>query len=398
MSTIETLPGLVGFCTLTPEGQLGFYDQDKKFVLDAKLTKTFFDYNRRYLMAYLQNPAQGNFRLAIIHRTQEKRPWGSDTLLLEKHIVRRLYPVNGMTTAKDLTTFQKKNQEQSIFRGMELFLDYKDDSNPGMPVFCPVLFDRNATLNDYASILDRPITSADRETPVVEVLNLLAAIPMGRRDANEITILKDKIYQGAVKKGMRKPSAFTLIDDIRGDTQTVGETAGDDHYDGVDKRVERKVTLDSGGAGGKGAATSLDVNALIKNIAMSLVGQPEPADPTALKIFTRFHDLDYDKLEAIAAQSLIYKVPPGTQLLERGTSDSLNLYLLDGTVKLVAADGVEKFVEGGTATASNPVSFLKPRMYTVSAFTRVAFLWIDDKLINEIVRGKAAFLRRDAAS
>jgi len=109
-------------------------------------------------------------------------------------------------------------------------------------------------------------------------------------------------------------------------------------------------------------------------------------------------DLDHDKLEAIAAQSLIYKVPPGTQLLERGTSDSLNLYLLDGTVKLVAADGVEKFVDGGTAAASNPVSYLKPRMYTVSAFTRVAFLWIDDKLIDEIVRGKAALLRRDVAS
>jgi hypothetical protein len=398
MSTIETLPGLVGFYTLTPEGQLGFYNQDKKFVLDAKLTKTFIDYNGRYLMAYLQNPAQGNFRLAIIHRTQEKRPWGSDTLLLETHIVRRLYPVNGMTTAKDLTAFQKKNQEKSIFRGMELFLDYKDESNPGMPVFCPVLYDRNAMLNDYASILDRPITSADRVTPVVEVLNLLAAIPMGRRDANEIAILKDKIYQGAVKKGMRKPSAFTLIDDIRGDIQTVRETDGDDRYDHIDKRVERKVTLDSGCADDKGAANRHDVNALIKNIATSLVGHPEPVDPMALKIFTRFRDLDHDKLDAIAAQSLIYKASPGTQLLKRGTSDSLNLFLLDGTVKLVAADGVEKFVDGGTATASNPVSCLKPRMYTVSAFTHVAFLWIDDKLIDEIVRGKAAVLRRDAAS
>jgi hypothetical protein len=398
MNTIETFPGLVGFYTLTPEGQLGFYGQDKKFVLDAKLTKTFIDYNGRYLMAYLQNPAQGNFRLAIIHRTQEKRPWGSDTLLLEKHIIRRLYPVTGMTTDKDLTAFQKKNQEKSIFRGMELFLDYKDGSNPGMPVFCPVLYDRNATLDDYASILDRPIASADRETPVVEILNLLAAIPMGRRDAAEITILKDKIYQGAVKKGMRKPSDFRLIDDVRGNTQAAGETAGDDCYDGVDKRAERKVTLDSGGTGGKGAENRLDVNVLIKNIATSLVGHPEPADPMALKIFTRFRDLDHDKLEAIAAQSLIYKVPPGTQLLERGTSDSLNLYLLDGTVKLVAADGVGKFVDGGTAAASNPVSYLKPRMYTVSAFTRVAFLWIDDKLIDEIVRGKAALLHRDAAS
>jgi hypothetical protein len=77
-------------------------------------------------MAYLRNPEQGNFRLAIIHRMQEKRPWGSECLFLEKHIVRRLYPVTGMTTDVDLTSFQRKNREKSIYRGMELFLEYKD--------------------------------------------------------------------------------------------------------------------------------------------------------------------------------------------------------------------------------------------------------------------------------
>lgn len=395
MSTIETFPGLVGFYTLTPEGWLGYYDQDKKFILDAKLTQVFADYNGRYLMAYLQNPAQGNFRLAIIHRTQEKRPWGSDTLLLEKHILRRLYPVTGMTTEKDLTTFQMKNQEKSIFRGMELFLEYKDISNPGMTIFCPVLYDRGATLDDYAPLLDRAPTSTDRETPVVEVINLLAAIPMGRRDAAEIGILKDKIYQGIVKKGMRKSADFTLIDDVRRNTQAVAEAGDGDYYDGGNKRTERKVTLDAFAAGGKGNSNSTDVSVLIRNIASSLVGHPEPADPAAIKIFSRFRDLDHDKLEAIAAQSLIYKVPPGTKLLERGTSDSFNLYLLDGTVKLVAADGVEKFIEGGTATASNPISCLKPRMYTVSAFTRVAFLWLDDNLVDEVLRRKTEPLRRD---
>jgi hypothetical protein len=83
---------------------------------------------------------------------------------------------------------------------------------------------------------------------------------------------------------------------------------------------------------------------------------------------------------------MIYKVPPGTQLLERGTNDSWNLYLIEGTVELVAADGMPKAIEGGTPTASNPISCLKPRMYTVSALTRVAFLWIDDKLIDEVVK------------
>src|SRR3990170_4697258 len=97
METLKTYAGLIGFYVLTPDGQLGAYDQDMKFVEDGKLTQTFAEYNRRFLMTYLQNPMQGNFRLAVIHRTQDKRPWGSETLLLEKSIVRRLYPVSGMT-------------------------------------------------------------------------------------------------------------------------------------------------------------------------------------------------------------------------------------------------------------------------------------------------------------
>lgn len=386
MATIKTFSGLTGFYVLTSDGQLGAYDQDGKFVVDAKLTKAFADYNRRFLMAYLQSPEKGNFRLAIIHRTQEKRPWGSETLLLEKSIVRRLYPMTG-TTELDLTAFQKKNREKSIYRGMEIFLEYKDASTPDLPVYCPVLYDRGKTLDDYAANLDHPVTSADRETPVVEILNMLAGIPVGKRYTPEVTILKEKIYQGIVKKGMRKSEEFTLIEDIRRHAVTAKSDPTNDPYADVDKRAERQVTLDSK-AGGQATNHASD-NALIRNIGSSLVGHPEPAEPETLKMFARFRDLDREKLEALAEQCLVYKVPPGTQLLERGTNDSWNLYLVDGTVQLMAADGVPKNIEGGTPTASNPISCLKPRMYTVSAVTRVAFLWIDDKLVDEIVNSAA---------
>ena len=384
MATIKSFPGLIGFYVLTSDGQLGTYDQDGEFVVDAKLTRAFADYNRRFLMTYLQSPEKGNFRLAIIHRTQEKRPWGSETLLLEKNIVRRLYPMTG-TTELDLTVFQKKNREKSIYRGMEIFLEYKDASTPDLPVYCPVLYDRGMTLDCYAGNLDRPVTPADRETPVVEILNLLAGIPMGKRYTPEIGILKEKIYQGIVKKGMRKSAEFTLIEDIRRNAVAATDNAAADPYADVDKRSERQVTLDSK-AGDADVLHNANDNALIRNIGSTLVGRPEPAEPGTLKIFTRFRELDHAKLEALAGRCLIYKVPPGTRLLERGTNDSWNLYLVDGTVELVAADGMPKTIEGGTPTASNPISCLKPRMYTVSALTRVAFLWIDDKLIDEVVK------------
>ncbi|BAV33187.1 hypothetical protein SCL_0867 [Sulfuricaulis limicola] len=384
MATIKSFPGLIGFYVLTSDGELGVYDQHGKFVVDAKLTRAFADYNRRFLMSYLQNPEKGNFRLAIIHRTQEKRPWGSETLLLEKNIVRRLYPMTG-TTELDLTVFQKKNREKSIYRGMEIFLEYKDTSTPDVPVYCPVLYDRGRTLDDYAANLDRPVTPADRETPVVEILNLLAGIPMGKRYTPEIGVLKEKIYQGIVKKGMRKSAEFTLIEDIRRNAVAATEKAVDDPYADVDKRAERQVTLNSK-AGDADASHNANDNVLPRNIGSALMGRPEPAEPGTLKIFTRFRDMDHARLEALAGKCMVYRVPPGTPLLERGTNDSWNLYLIEGTVELVAADGMPKTIEGGTPTASNPISCLKPRMYTVSTLTRAAFLWIDDKLIDEVIK------------
>lgn len=397
MSTIGTFPGLVGFFVLTSDGELGYYDKDRNFVRDAKLTKAFADYNRQYLMAYLRNTDQGNFRLAVIHRSQEEKPWGSYTLLLEKHIVRRLYPVAGMTVELDLTTFQKKNREKSIYRGMELFLEYKDTSTPELPVYCPVLYDRETSLNDYASNLDRPATPTDRDTPVVEVINLLAAIPSSRRCGPEIAILKEKIYHGIVKKGMRKSAEFSLIEDMRRNARSArGESV--DPYSDIDKRTERQVTLDSLAGHDKSAEFNPNDSALISRIGVALLGRPEPADPMVMKNFSRFRDLAHDKLVALAAQSFVYKVPPGTPLLERGTRDTWNFYLLEGTLQLLAADGMEKRIDSGTDAARNPISSLKPRMYTVTALTRVTFLWIDDRLVEQIVQGISPGQRREGTA
>jgi hypothetical protein len=395
METIKTFSGLSGFYVLTPEGQLGTYDQEGKFVVDAKLTKAFEDYNRRFLMSYLQNPAKGNFRLAIIHRTKEKRPWGSETLLLEKNIVRRLYPMTG-TTELDLTAFQRKNREKSIYRGMEIFLEYKDSSTPDMPVYCPVLYGRNTTLTDYAADIDRTVTTDDRGTPVVEVLNMLAGIPIGRRYTPEIGILKDKIYQGIIKKNMRKSEEFTIVENIRRNAERAqGEAAGDPYGD-IDKRAERPVTYLSKNDGQPGHPNG--DGALHKNIASSLVGHPEPADIDTLKTFSRFRSMEHDKLELLAKQCLVYKVPPGTQLLERGTNDTFNLYLVEGSVQLMAADGNPKIIESGTPASSNPISCLKPRMYTVSAITRAAFLWIDDRLIEKFLQEKTPPCQHDGTA
>jgi hypothetical protein len=393
MSKITTFSSLAGMFVLTPDGELGIYEQDKNFIVDSKLTKAFSEYNRRYLLIYHQNPEQGDFRLALIHRTKEKRPWGDDTLLLEKHVVRRLYPLSGTTVSTDLTTFQKKNREKSIYRGMELFLEYKDTSTPELPVYCPVIYDRITTLNSYAAILDRAVTSDDRETPVVEVVNLLAAIPMAKRFSPDISNLREKIYQGIVKKNMRKSSGFTLIDDIRRNAKTRKNEKINDPYSDIDKRADRQVTLDSQpSVKSKKSDHAAKSTIMNPNREMS-DNRAVPAEPLMLAKFAKFSRLDHNTLEALASCSLLYTVPPGTKLLDRGTTDSWNLYLLEGTLQLTAADGVTKYIDSDTANAQNPVSSLKPRMYTVSALTRVSFIWIDDEVADQILQGDVASKR-----
>jgi len=390
MSTITTFPSLAGMYVLMLDGQLGVYDQNMKFVVDSKLTKAFSEYNLSFLLSYHQNPEQGNFRLGLIHRTREKRPWGTDTLLLEKHVVRRLYPLSGTTVSSDLTTFQKKNREMSIYRGMELFLEYKDTSTPELPVYCPVLYDRITALNSYAAILDRTVTSDDRETAVVEVVNLLAAIPMAKRFSSDISNLRERIYRGIVKKNMRKGSGYTLIDDIRRNAKTRKTDKIKDPYGDVDKRADRQVTLDtltSVENRNSGHAVSFSINKLIGE---SSDKRTVPAEPLMLVKFSKFSRLDHNKLEKLAARSLLFTVPPGTKLLERGTTDAWNLYLLEGTLQLTAADGGIKYIEADTENAQSPVASLKPRMYTVSALTRASFIWIDDNVVDQILRGDIA--------
>jgi hypothetical protein len=68
MKAFETYPGLAGFYVLSHEGQLGMYDHEGKFIVDAQLTQVFGSYSAQYLKSYLPNPDQDSFRLLFIMR------------------------------------------------------------------------------------------------------------------------------------------------------------------------------------------------------------------------------------------------------------------------------------------------------------------------------------------
>jgi hypothetical protein len=375
---IKTFPDLTGFYILTREGELGFYNEAGEMEMDAAHSKTFADYNKKFLAAYAQDTEKPDVRIGLIFHTKEDRPWGGGTFALETGTLRNLYPVTASKVDDALTTFQKKNQEQSIFRAVELLLEYKSEHSHHNMSYCPVLFDRNSRLKHYSHI--ECLQLNDAETPVLEVLNLAAFLPTEKRTGPAIMKLKKSIYNNAIRKDKRD----SLLSVIEGRDYKSDSSAIDDPYKEERARRYDGIAIPVWEAG--------DIRAWMKQHWGEITGESlgpwlvKPYQfvmPDNLKSFTRFRGIDLEGLTEIAENSPIFQAPVGARLLDRDTNDNWNLYLLDGTIEMEAGDGATKQIDGRTEQSSAPISFLKPRMYAVRAITDVKFLFINDDFVSK---------------
>lgn len=367
MANVSTSVKLTGLYFLTDDGQLALVDDGHRLDVDDELSRAFELHNRRFLAEYA-NAMSPPLRVAVLYTAADVKPWGSDTLALEEGVVRELYPVGGAVGAP-LTAFQKKNREKSIYRGLELLLDYRKESEPRAPIYCPVLYDRRTTLAHYPGLLGRELTEVEAQSPAIEVLNLVATIPIGRRDVDAVHALMRKVSARLIRKEMRR-SFFAISE--RAIAPINSSNPVDDPY-AVDRRIER--------------AAALAGTASIAQMARWLKQPQGKADPALLQSFTQLRDLPHGVREALAPQCLIHTAPAGAQLLLRDTQDEWNMYLLEGTVALEAADGARFFIAGGTDKATAPIAYLKPRKYTVSALSPIRFLWIADSQLAQARAG-----------
>ena len=381
MNAIDTLTNVAGLYALTAEGELGRYDAAKAFTVDRDLSQAFGPQIRQLLRSHLAAPSADTFRLGVVYHAGEERPWNSDTLLLEESVVREVYPVGG-PAGQELTAFQKKNREKSIFRGMELLLDYRLDQLSDSPVYCPVLFDRGTVLDDYAGSFGL-VTETGAEMPVAELLNLLAVIPHGRRKTPELAELLGHMHRYIERKGGRLDTQFT----IRQERYVAsGAGVGEAEFFDVDKRHERQQAWTEDMLQRRlSAAESARRTDQFDQVEQWLERPHRPVDSALLRTFVQFRGLDESRLAMLAEQALVYTAPSAAKLLNLGMKDAWNMYLLEGTVSLVAADGGSLFVTGGTATSASPISFLKPRKYAVTAVTSVSFLWIHDAVLGAVL-------------
>ncbi|MBI3897287.1 MAG: hypothetical protein HY308_03205 [Gammaproteobacteria bacterium] len=416
MKVIDTLTHVTGLCVLLPNGGIGFYQDNNAVVLDAELSQALTERNQEFLAAYLAAPHAEPYRLGLIFAARERRPWGVDTFVLEERVVREVYPVSGAPTA-ELTSFQKKNREKSLYRGIELLLDYRLEHLADAPVYCPVLYDRGTTLGQYPAALHFG-EDADRDIPVLEVVNLVATMPMAHRNVAAVLALMKRMYERTVHKDMRD-QRLAVIGKVG-----VGSEQNSGFFD-ANTRHERKLTLavedmpapvenaraqlkpatgfaadKQAPAAGKTQPSPVSIAELqvrLNVVEPLITGQRVAAierllsanrltDVSCLSTFLQFQNIAQEKLALLAEKLSVYRAPAGTQLLALGANDPWNLYLLQGAIALRAADGGATSINGGSDKAKSPIASLKPRKYSVTAVTSVSFLWIHDTMVQAVTQ------------
>ncbi len=374
MRTIYTLQAPAGLYVLTGNAALGVYDGAQHFSVDSKLSAAFADHNTAYLKSYLKSPDDGDCRIGIVYQSNEPRPWTGASFVMEERVVRTFYPMRGGHDA-GFTAFQRRSQIQSLYRGMEVVLGV-GDAGTVTDIHCPVLFDRHTTLDHYLPLLRREERDTDKQTPVMEVLNLVSTLSTPARNQPAIVELRNRLRQALINSGLRESSQLSVLDKVEWQTDDT-----DSAYADADKRHARSVLY-----------SAVDLNTLhsdyyVEEVERWLPQPPSPVDPQVLHDFGHFKALHEERLNKLASKCFVYEAPAGTRLVQRGMNDEWNMYLLSGSVALYPEDGTVILVDGGTKKAGAPISFLKPRKYTVDTLTPISFLWIHDALIEALFRG-----------
>ena len=108
----------------------------------------------------------------------------------------------------------------------------------------------------------------------------------------------------------------------------------------------------------------------------------EQLDIELLRTFSPLSGLKQDNLTALARKVQIRELSPGQILFKEGESEKRTVYVVTGSLDLVADDDVAETIVGGTDSARNPIAPVFPRRVTARARDRVQYLSIDSDLLD----------------
>lgn len=103
----------------------------------------------------------------------------------------------------------------------------------------------------------------------------------------------------------------------------------------------------------------------------------------ALRHLSTLKDLSETQLARLSDRLTLRHAKKKTPLIGLGSSHSATLYLIDGAIQLVAADGGTKTIRHTDKTARDPIARLRPSRYEVSALSKVSYIEISDEIVQD---------------
>lgn len=354
------LPGIEGFYVLTAAGVLGRHQSDGRFVEEPSLSERVADEIAALLHHYRKRNLD-EAALALVTRKTPKNPWQCASLVFSDNALREIYRTSDDPEAP-LTAFQQRNRTKSVYRGMELILDTRKASQPEHPQFCPVL----VVPENGSGELRRRYGVSDMDTVnALEVLDLMAPLnPEQQRHPGLVEMVLEMARAGITPEIRSAPELLVVENSSEPADSAMGGagwTLSEPlrcHNPWEDEPEERNTSFNDG----------------------------DPAPYWLLSWFTPFNELNDLQRQFVARGHTVTKKPAGTTLIERGSTDDVTLYLIEGTLELEAFDGRKMSVVGGTRRAHLPISQLRPHAYTVKAATGVSVIFVSQDMVREVTR------------
>jgi CRP-like cAMP-binding protein/chromosome segregation ATPase len=119
--------------------------------------------------------------------------------------------------------------------------------------------------------------------------------------------------------------------------------------------------------------------------AISTTASLSSEEMTRLRKLVPLHTLPEDALDELIEVAVFDTVAKGRMLFKQGDTDNENVYLLKGSVALLADKTIAERVRAGSDTARFPLAHQVPRQFSVRAESKVRIIRIDSRRLSDLL-------------
>ena len=130
-------------------------------------------------------------------------------------------------------------------------------------------------------------------------------------------------------------------------------------------------------------AADVSGNEKYPNVTADMNETLEHPTPAMLQRLSTLRESSADERQALCAQLTLHEAAKGEVLLDFGATDDSTLYLIEGSVRLIAEDGAVKKIRHTDPSALAPLARLRPSHYKIVTEQHSRYLTIDNSLFDQ---------------